>query len=289
MTPMRTTLTVLLCALSALSHADGAAQTMPSPRDREGFISQARATAARFVKPAAAMRAGFRRLGPDFPGMGQHWVHPGRIVSGRLDAGSPAVLSYARRKDGELVLVGLAWAVPLGPDEAPPIEPFGPDAWHDHTAAVDEEVLLLGHAAGQADTPYSFRLSMVHVWTELDNPDGILAQNNWALPFWRNGLDVPDPVSRAAARAVSLAYEGRDFYRELLEQAVELPADQHQRVMAALDAEAGHAESLIERLRIDRDVPLTEYEVIWYALWNAIREAVSPENWEHLARFAEAD
>jgi hypothetical protein len=278
----------LLSVLLAVQVAGLNAQVRVVPNDREAFLRRALETATRFADPSAAIRAGFRCLGPEFPGMGQHWVHPGRIVSGRIDASSPPVLTYARRNDGKLALLGLAWAVPLASGQAPPAEPFGSDAWHDHTGAVDEEILLLGHVPDEPDAEYRFRLSMVHVWTGLENPDGILAQNNWALPFWRNGLAVPNRVSRSAARALSLARDGREFYRALLERAVELAAEERAPVNRVLDAHAARIEALIERQRARSDVVIDDYEVVWYDMWRAVRELVSAEQWDVLSRFVEA-
>jgi hypothetical protein len=278
----------LLSVLLAVQVAGLNAQVRVVPNDREAFLRRALETATRFADPSAAIRAGFRRLGPEFPGMGQHWVHPGRIVSGRIDASSPPVLTYARRNDGKLALLGLAWAVPIASGQAPPAEPFGSDAWHDHTGAVDEEILLLGHVPDEPDAEYRFRLSMVHVWNGLENPDGILAQNNWALPFWRNGLAVPNRVSRSAARALSLARDGREFYRALLERAVELAAEERAHVNRVLDAHAARIEALIERQRARSDVVIDDYEVVWYDMWRAVRELVSAEQWDVLSRFVEA-
>lgn len=251
------------------------------------FIRSARSAAARYEMQEQAIRDGFVRVGPDFPGMGEHWVQPGRIVAGRLDPARPPVLSYTTR-EGRPVLLGMAWALPLGPGEEPPGRPFRPDVWHDHSNAVDEEVLLIGGAHDGAHPSSGARLLMVHVWTGVPNPDGILAQNNWALPWWRNGLPVPESVSRTAARGLSLAYDGRLFYRALLDRAVDLSPGTREAVERRLDAHATRAEALIAAYRSDPAVRASaEAEAIWLGLWGEVQAIVPAAQWERLARFAE--
>ena len=76
------------------------------------FIQATVDATRRFASRTEAIRAGYRRLGPDFPGMGEHWVHPGRIVAGVLDPVRPPVLSYVVVA-GEPRLAGVAFTLPL--------------------------------------------------------------------------------------------------------------------------------------------------------------------------------
>jgi hypothetical protein len=180
------------------------------------FLAQARAASARYHEQRQAILDGFRRLGPDFPGMGEHWVHPGRTVNGTLDIARPQALSYTSI-DGRPVLTGVIYARPLGPGEAPPEFPLPGLPWHDHVGAIDEESVLL-HQAMSAEAS-GFRLSMLHAWVWTENPDGLFAADNWALPFVRLGLAVPERIPVAAARALSLPVGG-DAYHHLLFRAL---------------------------------------------------------------------
>ncbi|MGH7443437.1 MAG: hypothetical protein ACREKM_01105, partial [Longimicrobiales bacterium] len=181
--------------------------------EAEAFVAATRAGIARFHDRSAAIAAGYRRLGPSFPGMGEHWIHPGLIVRGAISPASPAVLCYADI-DGRPRLVGAAHAFPLARDAPLPPLPGGSAVWHVHDGAVDEEALLLIHRdAGRGSS--GTRLVMTHVWSELENADGVFAQNNWALPFLQAGLSLAGAPDMRAAQALSLLTAGPEYYQEL--------------------------------------------------------------------------
>ncbi|MEN8376810.1 MAG: hypothetical protein ABFS34_15385 [Gemmatimonadota bacterium] len=211
-------------------------------------------------------------------------------MSDALDPARPAILSYASR-NGRRELVGVAFAIPLGPGDAPPAEPFGVDVWHDHTGAVDEELLLLNHPSTMHGKGTGHRLAVVHVWTGVENPAGLLTQNNWALPFWRHGLDAPDPLSSIAARGASLASDGGAFYRDLVHRVADLTPPEAAAVDEALAGAAEAARHAIERYRADPSLPVDQiqFEAIWAALWEAIRDAVDPEKWIAISKLSGAE
>jgi hypothetical protein len=252
------------------------------------FVDSTVAATRRFRTRSEAIRSGYRRLGPDFPGMGEHWVHTGRIVAGALDPALPPVLSYVVVK-GEARLVGVAFTLPLAPGEEPPAAPFGVDVWHDHSGAVDEETLLLNHPSSMHEGGGGFRLSMVHVWTDVENPDGPLAQNNWRLPWIRVGLTPPIHPDAEAARGLSLAYGGRDFYRALVRRATELDAGEEAGVRKALDTWARAVEAQVEQALTQSHEGIVEESALvdaWRGLWTEIRSRVRPETWEPLEALA---
>ena len=240
------------------------------------------AAATRFADPAAAVRLGYRRVGPDFPGMGQHWVNPGRVLSGGVDPAHPQILTYVDVR-GTPRLTGVAFAMPLGADEALPDGPLPATAWHDHGGSLDEEALILEspHTA-RHDGPGP-RLAMVHAWLWPQNPDGALAQNNWALSWVRLGLPVPEHPEPGVARALSLAGDGAAYYRTLLRRTAELSrADPSDPSVIAIDAAVEHAASRANAVLEGRgDTPLSASErsalrAAWDGLWDDLLESVEP-------------
>ncbi|MGI8548435.1 MAG: hypothetical protein ACR2M1_14095 [Gemmatimonadaceae bacterium] len=212
---------------TALAHIGAQHVTAPTPQSRSSrdsamaqFLDQARTATEQFHDRRAAIANGYRRLGMDFPSMGEHWVNPGIVLAGRFDASRPAMLSYAVI-DGKPVLTGLVYAVTLAPGEAPPPVPGDVGMWHEHNGTVDEESMLPEHhgdGAGQhitsSDTAGT-RLAILHAWTGVVNPAGIFAAENWALPFARLRLATPMPLPLGAARALSLLTGGREYYLAL--------------------------------------------------------------------------
>lgn len=200
----------LALPLSGQSH-----EAHPPPDSAvQAFLSTARAATARYGDQRQAVADGYRRLGPDFPGMGEHWVNPRLILGGRVDAAHPQVLAYAAI-GGTPTLVGVAYAVPLAAGESPPTFPT-PEAWHDHSGTLDAESVLLQHnPAGHGDGA-ALRLAMLHAWVWLENPGGTFQSENWVLPYLRLGLAAPASAPPAAARALSLASGGASYYSQLL-------------------------------------------------------------------------
>jgi hypothetical protein len=184
-------------------------------------IEAVRAAVARYEDHAAAVADGYRRFGrrqgPGNALMGEHWFRKDRVGQ-PLDLMRPSTLVYATI-DGERRLVGVAWTVYRRPGETLP-EGFTGDAdrWHVHhidqmaAARAEGRPLLeriverrrargkLGAGDGRTE------LTMLHAWTGLDNPAGMFANDNVALPYARLGLPVEwasadDP---AAARGIGL-------------------------------------------------------------------------------------
>lgn len=244
-------------------------------QDRESadFAATAREAVTRFSDLSVAMAEGYRRLGPDFPGMGEHWINPTLVIKGELNPSRPPVLSYAR-VSGEARLVGFAFTRVLAPGESPPEGPFPPAAWHDHSGGVDEESVLLSGPASVHGTKDGFRLSMVHVWAPLENPDGLLSQNNWVLPFLRAGVPIPARPTMTAARALSTRGGGLDFYGALLREGLSLEGDDLDTAYAAFAEAGARAESWVtdrQGRRADA-ADLAELEGIWADLWARLRD-----------------
>lgn len=242
------------------------------------FLARARAATAPLRDPEAARAAGYRAVGPDFPGMGQHWIHPSLILRSTPDAAQPPVLEYAEL-NGKLTLVGVAYAVLVNADTAPASLPVPATAWHFHQGTVEEESFLRAHAGVSHEMHGSTgpRLAVMHAWIWLDNPDGVLATDNWALPYARLGLTAPPNVSHPAARALALASgDGGRHYLEALVRAVGQPSDEEMEVIRAVIAR--------HQTSARNEAPsVSKLEACWRALWDDVKHAVRSEVWERLA------
>lgn len=276
----------------------------PDVPSREDFLARARLAGERFRDRRVAIREGYRRLGPDFPGMGEHWVHPGRAVSGRIVAEEPPVLGYVV-VDGEPLLTGVAWTVPLLPGQRPPPSPLGDRVWHDHSGTLDEEALLLDspRTHEHRDDPHAGRdggsqdgkprLSMVHAWLWVPNPEGVLAQNNWALPYVRVGLQAPGTPDPGASRALSLAGSGAHYYQTLLVRAARAAGRDREVITDGVRDASRRVNDLVAR-RTDADSAGTPtgrrldasdqaaLHAEWAGLWANLEAQLSPQAWDRL-------
>jgi hypothetical protein len=206
--------------------------------------------------------------------MGRHWIQPSLILRDTLDATQPSVLEYAEI-EGKLTLVGVAYAV-LVKDGAPPASlPIPLAAWHFHQGTVEEESFLRSHAGLGHEMPGP-KIAVLHAWIWLDNPDGVLATDNWALPYARLGYGPPAVLSRTAARALALAAgDGGRLYLEALLHAVGRPSDDEMTTLSAI---------LIRHQAVARaQAPnVAKLETCWSDLWEEVKATVRPEVWERL-------
>lgn len=230
------------------------------------FVECARAGTERYKDRAVAIRDGYRRIGRDFPGMGEHWIRIGLIFDGKLDASRPEVLNYAT-VGGKPQLLGVGYALALLAGELPPEGPAGRHAWHDHFRSIDDETLHPQHHAHGTggDTP---RLAMLHAWIWADNPQGIFTADNWALPFLRLGLrpsrsDVPIE----AAKALSLLNGGRDYVEASLEAAGARNAVGQAQV--ALEAASKEVAAILRSKAVGvlEESELVQLATIWRDMW----------------------
>src|SRR5205823_4293637 len=98
---------------------------------------------------------------------------------------------------------------------SPPDE-FGPQAlWHEHNGTIEEEGLLPEHHSTPTAASGT-RVAFLHVWIRVANANGIFAAENWAIPFLRLELPVPQTFPNGAARALSLLSGGNDYFDELM-------------------------------------------------------------------------
>jgi len=196
------------------------ATPLPAQSDsaRVGFVQAVRDATRRYAERATAANDGYRKIGPDFPSMGEHWISVPLVVSGTVDLLHPPILEYATL-GGHPTLVGVAYAQLVRDGPPTTLLPAGPEAWHYHAGTVDVESFILGHA--QAPTPppgAGPRIAVLHAWVWLENPAGLFATNNWALPYARLGLAAParDAEPSEATLAAALASGGESYLSTLI-------------------------------------------------------------------------
>ena len=251
------------------------------------LVSAARAGTARYRDQAAAIEDGYRAVGPDFPGMGVHWVNKGLLLTGTVDPAHPPVLEYADF-GGRPTLVGVAYAA-LVTDSAPqPLLPVPAGAWHTHAGTVDEESFLMSHAGVHSahSQTHGPRLAVAHAWIWLANPAGLYETDNWALPCARLGFTPPAGLSADAGRALALA-SGATAYFESLVRVVGAPdSAELVRLRAVLDQGARDVSRLVGHGT--GNTPLAaalvpDLESSWRRVWATLLATTSPAVRQRLA------
>lgn len=257
-------------ALLAAGH-QAAAQT--------NLTAAARSGTARYQDRDQAIADGYRAVGPDFPGMGEHWVNTGLLLAGTLDPARPPVLEYVTI-GGRPTLVGVAYAA-LVTDSAPPTGlPVPASAWHMHAGTVDEESFLLSHAGvHRHHAPVRGpRVAVVHAWIWLDNPDGLYATDNWAVPCARLGFIAPAQLSADAGRALALAAGGTAYFAMLIRIVGAPDSAEHVRLRDVLRRSAVEIARHVGHGSGSTPLPADELpwlEAAWQRTWATLLETAS--------------
>ena len=190
------------------------------------MLSAAREGTLRYRSIDSAIADGFKRVGGEFPAMGEHWVNVARVLENRFNPARPSVLTYITA-GGRRRLAGVAYTALLNDGERPPNSAAPQAYWHEHNGSVAEESLPLHHTTGMAADAGSGapRLSILHAWVWLPNPAGAFVTDNWTLPLARLGIDASHhALSRNAIRGVSLANDNASYYEQTLETSL-APSD----------------------------------------------------------------
>ena len=199
-----------------------ALQTAPAG---DAVLAAARRSVADLGDTAAVRAAGFRpitelRIPDGLPFQGWHWrrVGPGDTLPDvALDRPSFVMFAVV---NGVPQRVGIAYSALLLLD-APAPPGLGGDlsaTWHDHFwcdsvpnvqgGFLVNERAACGNRGGKLDPR---RTAMVHVWTDVANPEGQYGNDNPALPYVAVGLtppaghDLHDAAQHRRARALGMA------------------------------------------------------------------------------------
>lgn len=243
--------------------------------DGAEFASVVRAATERYLDREAASADGYRLIGDDFPGMGEHWIQTDLVFDGVYDPTRPEMLTYVTI-DGIPRLLGIAYALPLLEGEQPPDEPAGRDAWHAHTGSLDDETLAPHHHSS-AHADHGARLAMVHAWVWLENPEGMFAADNWSIPFLRLGLDPPREASASSGKALSLLTGGGEYVARVVRAAAPAASPDPEALQAAIAAAQREAKQVVDERSGARLPPggLERLASVWSRMWERI-EAMLP-------------
>ncbi len=265
-------------------------QSLPEPSSAEGgelsvteFVERARAGTSRYRDRAAAIVNGYRALGPDFPAMGEHWINPGLVLEGRLNPSQPQILLYAT-VGGRPELMGVAYAIPVAAGESTPNFPMAGRVWHFHSGTVDDESFLPDPSGAGHGDDGGLRVAVLHAWIWLENPAGIFEPDNWALPYARLGFAVPERARPEAAMALSLTAGGEPYYIGLLRTIGRPDAREDAAIRGVLASyRAAVEESVRGRARLPYP-DVTDLADLWWEMWAAIEQVVTPGVRKRLAR-----
>lgn len=202
--------------------ADAVAESPAVVAERDRQLAALRAAVARYADIEVAKAEGFRMFGRrGAPLMGEHWYRE-ELVGAPVDLARPSTLQYALI-DGKRVLVGVAFSTIQSRGAALP-EGFAgsADQWHVHDRAAIREAVTAGRPVLRAIAERRARrdarrgrptgdLVMLHVWTGLENPEGIFALHHRALPYATLGLPTAwaslPGASMEAARGLALSHD----------------------------------------------------------------------------------
>ena len=148
-----------------------------------------REATAKYWNVGLAKSDGYVKVGGEFPNMGAHFVHPGRMADGVFDPAEPEFLLYTQDEAKKWELVGTGFILPTPLVGARHPEGFaGPlDNWHIHYN------LCLGGTVGASSTTeeecqeqrgawLSSYGWMMHSYVWVDNPLGVFGMWNPNIP-----------------------------------------------------------------------------------------------------------
>ncbi len=220
------------------------------PTDTDAFLARARAGTSRYRDQHSARIDGYKPVGVEFPAMGTHWVHFGRMLDDSLVAERPPVLIYVN-VGGHPQLAGVGYTDLLSRDEPPP-SALAPGAWHEHNGTVADESFSLSHASAHpTGTPdgSEMRLAVLHAWLWIPNPAGVFVTDNWALPSLRLGIAAPPDTPRDALHALALAADEDRYLVLALRTGLDLSPAEEAAAVVAFTEQRAHAMREIDELR----------------------------------------
>ena len=172
------------------AHSEGAPVTFAELKNTVTQLDRARQATAKYQDVHVAEADGYHQMGPDFPGMGVHFVQT--LEAKSFDVEKPPILLYEKDPgSGAYTLVGVVylWNAAAGPDGQPLDPPFPKSLarWHRHSSLCMLPGIANPHGFTEsqcrdkgghfvAETPW-----MVHAWIWKDSPSGVFSSENAAI------------------------------------------------------------------------------------------------------------
>lgn len=182
-------------------HSGGTPVTYAELKNTVAQLDRAKQATAKYQDVHVAEADGYHQMGPDFPGMGVHFVLT--LEPKSFDVEKPPILLYEKGPaSGAYSLVGVVylWNADAGPDGQPLDPPFPKSLahWHRHTSVCMLPSLANPHGFTEsqcrekgghfvAETPW-----MVHAWIWKESPSGVFSSENAAI-----GTGVTGPHTAA--------------------------------------------------------------------------------------------
>lgn len=183
------------------AHSDGAPVTYAELKNTLAQLDRAKQATAKYQDVHVAEADGYHQMGPDFPGMGVHFVQT--LEPKSFDVEKPPILLYEKDAgSGAYTLVGVVylWNGAAGPDGQPLDPPFPKSLarWHRHSSLCMLPGIANPHGFNEnqcrdkgghfvAETPW-----MLHAWIWKDSPSGVFSSENRAI-----GTGVTGPHTAA--------------------------------------------------------------------------------------------
>jgi hypothetical protein len=252
----------------------------------EFWVDQIRSATKKYHDINIAELEGFVPFGPDMPNMGEHFVNPGLAVSRNFDPLTPSVLTYLNI-NGNMVLTGVAYTIPVHPGETPPGLLFPGAEWHYHKGNLVEESYGLHNHNMNLTNSNQMRLGMVHAWVWMENPDGFFVADNWSLNYNRLGIapnNKPDPD---ASKALFLLFEGVDYYTKFTELAASPSEETLTNIRKQIQQTKLQVTEIVSHLAPgDKIHPEDEKMLaqLWREMWMLVKEMADTETWNNIVQ-----